>query len=395
MKTVLIVTSGFPLFKKEGINEFMLEFADSMAKEFNVLVLAPYSKGSKRYEEWGNLKIYRHNQFPFVNAELAYGNGIVNNIKKNPFLVFSIPFFFLLQILAIKKIVSLHKVDVIHAHWIIPQGVSSILYKKIFEKKIKIIATIHGSDFLDLNNWFFKKLKNWCLFNVDQITVVGAHIKEQIEKQQLKIPPVILAPMGISTIKFSPEKRDRKLHEELQIKGEFLLFVGNCIPEKGISELVLSMPNIIKAFPSAVLVVIGQGVLLEQLQTMAKQLGVAANIRFMGALASEKLPGYFASADAFILPSYSEGYSLVVREALSSETPVIVSDIETFNSGELSNLVFKLKKIEPNDIAEMVKSVLKGNDKLEEMKKKGRIYVQQNDDVSTVHRIYFHLVKSL
>ncbi len=225
--------------------------------------------------------------------------------------------------------------------------------------------------------------------------MVGAHIKEQIEKQQLKIPPVILAPMGISTIKFSPEKRDRKLHEELQIKGEFLLFVGNCIPEKGISELVLSMPNIIKTFPSAVLVVIGQGVLLEQLQTMAKQLGVAANIRFMGALASEKLPGYFASADAFILPSYSEGYSLVVREALSSETPVIVSDIETFNSGELSNLVFKLKKIEPNDIAEMVKSVLKGNDKLEEMKKKGRIYVQQNDDVSTVHRIYFHLVKSL
>ena len=67
---------------------FMLEFAQALSKDFEVFVLAPFSMRSKRSETMGNIQVYRHNQFPFVNAELAYGSGIVGNIKKNPLFEF-------------------------------------------------------------------------------------------------------------------------------------------------------------------------------------------------------------------------------------------------------------------------------------------------------------------
>lgn len=367
MKKILIVTSGFPLWKTEGLNVFMLEFAQAIAKNYEVFVLAPFSKKAKRVETIGNITVYRHNQFPFINAELAYGSGIVGNIKKNPLLLFAVPFYFILQVWAIRKIVKKHTIEIVNAHWIIPQGVTSVIYKKLFNRKIKIMSTVHGSDFNALNNFIGNAMKNFVLKNSNAITAVSQELCNGISAKGYK--NVHICPMGIDTTRFSPENKNAELRKRLGADNGFLLYVGGLIEGKGVRYLVSAMPEIVVEFPEIKLVMIGEGYLENELKILSETLGVEKNVLFAGIIPNADLPPYFATADIFILPSFSEGYSLVIREALACGTPVIATDLDVFKKDiPLYKNILTFSPRNSDDIADKIIAVLNINREEKEKK---------------------------
>ncbi|MBL4735700.1 MAG: glycosyltransferase [Flavobacteriales bacterium] len=395
MKKLLILTSAFPRWKDEGLDTFMLEYAHTMAENFEVFVLAPRSKGSKKNEVWGNLKICRHKQFPIINANLAYGNGILGNLKKNPLLFFVIPFYFFLQLFAIKRIVKKHDIAIIHAHWILPQGVTSVLYKKIFNAKIKILATIHGSDLLGVNNRIGNRLKKMVFGNIDGLSVVNEALKDGVRGLGAQ-NNVSVCPMGIDTARFSPAKRDPDLKKTLGISGEFLLYVGSCIETKGIRVLITAMPLLVKEFPTIKLVIIGEGYLQTEMVSLTRALEIQDNVTFLGSVPNKELPIYFATADVFVLPSFSEGYSLVVREALSCETLTITTDLPVFNDNSVLNeVLFKTKAGSHNDIADKAEYILKNKEQLASLRKKGREYAIESADWSAIGDKYTDILNHL
>ncbi len=95
------------------------------------------------------------------------------------------------------------------------------------------------------------------------------------------------------------------------------LYVGRLSPEKNL-ELLLEA---FRALPNLTLTIIGFGPLEETLKQQAPE-----NVTFLGAVDNAKLPAYYQGLDAFILPSKSETWGLVVEEALNNGCPVIVSD---------------------------------------------------------------------
>ncbi len=70
---------------------------------------------------------------------------------------------------------------------------------------------------------------------------------------------------------------------------------------------------------------IGAGASLPYLQTLAAELGVAAQVRFLGARHQEEIAALLAGYDLFVQPSRREGFGLTVAEALAAALPVIVS----------------------------------------------------------------------
>ena len=82
---------------------------------------------------------------------------IIPNLKKNKLLWIQVPFFILSEFLMMKKIIQKYKMETIHAHWIIPQGFIAVLYKKLFNPKLKIIITSHGGDIFGLQYLNFLK----------------------------------------------------------------------------------------------------------------------------------------------------------------------------------------------------------------------------------------------
>src|SRR5689334_20445178 len=95
-KNILVVTSSFPRWKGDFSGIFISKVCERLSSDFNIIVLAPQDKNSSSEEVWGNLKIYRHRQRITAGTGIAY--GIMNNLKKKPWLFFSVPSFFYFQI---------------------------------------------------------------------------------------------------------------------------------------------------------------------------------------------------------------------------------------------------------------------------------------------------------
>ncbi|HEX8390993.1 MAG TPA: glycosyltransferase, partial [Longimicrobium sp.] len=108
----------------------------------------------------------------------------------------------------------------------------------------------------------------------------------------------------------------------LQAGAAVFLFVGQLIPRKGVDTLLRAAAHA----PGATVVVAGNGPEGERLRALAAELGVADRVRFAGFVQPAELPGLFAAADAFVLPAHSEGWGVVVPEAMAAGLPVLATD---------------------------------------------------------------------
>lgn len=220
------------------------------------------------------------------------------------------------------------RISIIHAHWLLPQGLIAAIYKKIFNNNIKIICTSHGSDILALGGRISKILKRFVLNNVDQVTVVSRILRDEIMKIHIKNNlPVHIISMGVDDLLFSPQKYSMELKQKYQISGPFLLFVGRPSPEKGVEYCIDVMPHILVGFPDVKLLIVGCGFLEKKLKHQALTMGLEKNVIFIGSLKQKELSEFYATADIVLVPSTYEGYGLVAVESLLSKTCVVVSDI--------------------------------------------------------------------
>lgn len=390
---ILVLTSSYPKYKGDVNGNFIYELSTRLQKDFEIHVLAPIYKGALKKEIRDGIIIHRHKQFIYNNVELAYGSDILAKIKKNFLFLFVIPFYLYYQFWAIKKIIKYEKINIIHAHWLMPQGFIAVLYKILFNKKFKIIVTIHGADINSFNNYLGKKIKQFILKRIDKLTVVSNALKQKVIKLGY-LKEIYVYPMGVDTNLFSIEKKDISIRVKYTIKKEFLLFVGGLIERKGIKYLIQAMPLIIKEYPEAKLLVVGEGNLKNEMIALTKELNVEENIIFTGAIQHNDLPPYFATADLFILPSFSEGFGLVIIEALSCKTLTVTSNLSEIHDIISENKTgFYFERIDAKSISEKIISILKNKEKHEPIKETGRQHVIANFDWRIVKSNYYNLLK--
>ena len=152
MKTTLVLASTFPRWKNDTTPSFVYELSSRLAeKGSKIIVLAPHAYNSKKEEKMENLYIHRFQYFiPKKFQKLAYGAGIIPNAKSSFAAKLNIPFFLLSEYLATKKLINKYNPEIIHAHWLIPQGIISAYLKN---NKTKLIVSVHGSDLFPLKNY--------------------------------------------------------------------------------------------------------------------------------------------------------------------------------------------------------------------------------------------------
>ncbi len=95
--------------------------------------------------------------------------------------------------------------------------------------------------------------------------------------------------------------------------------------EKNIDRLIEAMPRVLAEVPAARLLVVGEGALREDLQLVAKKLGVDDRVALPGAVDAAGLAAAFNSAAVFCLPSSKEGFGIVFLEAWAAGMPVVGS----------------------------------------------------------------------
>lgn len=327
-KKILVTATTFPRWKNDSTPPFVFELERRIAKTYSTIILAPHYPGAKKEERWESLTIKRYRYFfPESLQKLCYGSGILTNLKKNKLLYVQVPFLLLSQFLISAWTIKKEKIDLIHAHWIIPQGLIAVFLKKLFN--VPYVVTVHGDDVLSFTSPLKKRLLFFCLNHCSACTVNSSATEKIVKHINNKISTSIV-PMGVDRKKFNPIKKDLDFKNEYAGEGKLILFVGRLVKKKGVGYLIRAMKMVVDKFPECVLLIIGDGAMSAELKTLVKINNLDKNIIFKGSVLHSELPVYFASADIVVGPSTSDGFEglgVVFIEALSSGTSVIASNV--------------------------------------------------------------------
>ena len=120
------------------------------------------------------------------------------------------------------------------------------------------------------------------------------------------------------------------------------------------------------------------------------------SVIFAGAITNEDLPQYYATADIFINPSYSEGFSLVFVEAIGSGTFTIGTDLPAISDIiEEGKTGFIVKQKDSKQIADKVKYILSNKLELLDMRVKSREIVIKKFDWNIISEIYKQILAGI
>lgn len=321
-KRVLVIASTYPRWKGDPEPAFVHTLCRNLDEQFDVHVLCPHSRGSATEEVMDGVTIHRFRYAPAVLESLISGGGIMGNLKTSPWKWLLVPFFLGGLCAGIFRALARVKPDLIHAHWIIPQGVALWLVSK-FRKLPPIVLTSHGSDLFGLQNPVLLKLKTRAILLAEQITVVSTSMLD--EAQRLKADPARLsvAPMGVDLDSFAPSADDT----DSRVAGR-VLFVGRLVANKGLCHLLSALALVCTSRPDAHLVIAGGGPELDNLQSQAKELGIEGKVTFLGPVRHEELPALYRQASLFVAPFIgAEGLGLVTLEAICCDCPALAGDV--------------------------------------------------------------------
>ena len=210
--------------------------------------------------------------------------------------------------------------DLTHAFFGIPCG--GIAWTR--RKELPYIVSLRGSDVPGFNERFafqyvFLSPIIRHIWRQARAVVANSAGLQDLAHRTDPMLPLHLIPNGIDTREFTlrADRNDGRI---------VLLTVARLIQRKGIDDLIQALPEVLKECPDLLVRIIGEGNMEEDLRTLARDLGVADHVEFLGYIRHEELPDRYAASDIFILPSRNEGMSNTVLEAMASGLPIITTD---------------------------------------------------------------------
>ncbi|WP_179953105.1 glycosyltransferase [Desulfobotulus mexicanus] len=125
-KRILCLTSTFPRWVQDSSAPFVLNLIHDLKKlGWQVDALAPHAPGAAIEEVLHDIPTRRFQYFwPPEQQTLCYRSGALINLRKQPSDYLKLPVFVLAQIAAVLKQLRRKKYDIIHSHWLLPQGFS-------------------------------------------------------------------------------------------------------------------------------------------------------------------------------------------------------------------------------------------------------------------------------
>lgn len=295
----------------------------------DVKTITPHTKGSLTKEVMDSVLIRRFRYLP-ETYEIIPNISIIEAVAKSrssfiKVLIMTIIFFIFTFFQCLKE-----KPDILHGHWAFPGGFIAFVMSTIFRKKF--IVTLHGPEIL-LNK--FRLLKRIVVFGLNKSVVVANsdYTKNLLIRMGVKNEKIIRINVSPD---FVDNPTDTQSVEQFRKKftdrsHKIILFVGRLVSFKGCEYLIRSMLEFrdLKVH----LVIVGDGILREQLQDLTKSLGLENKVTFFGGASREELGLLRNISDIFVCPSIvdsrgdTEGSSMVVLEAFKASLPVVASSV--------------------------------------------------------------------
>jgi len=331
---LLVLTSTFPRWAGDSEPAFVLDLSRRLRDWYSVLVLAPHGPKLKRREFLGGVEVVRFRYFFEPWERLAYQGGILAALKTRRWTALLLPLFLWSELMAAARLIRREPIALIHAHWLLPQGLLALIARRLAGRRVPVLCTSHGGDLYALRDPLSTALKRWALRRVDALSVVSRAMRETVLTLYRRVPVLEVVPMGVDLEgSFTPAP------ESTVQRTRTILFVGRLVEKKGLRFLLEAFARIQdeqhgqdQRHPWE-LHVVGAGPLRPELERLALRLGVAARVRFLGGVENRRLPDLYRRAVMAVFPFVvgsdgdREGFGLVVVEALGCGCPVIAGEV--------------------------------------------------------------------
>jgi N-acetyl-alpha-D-glucosaminyl L-malate synthase BshA len=219
------------------------------------------------------------------------------------------------------------QLDLIHVHYAIPHASAAYLAKQILKYKgihVPVITTLHGTDItLVGRDPSFEPVVTFSINESDGVTAVSESLREDTYSSFEILSNIEVIPNFIDLERFQKQPKE---HFKMAIcpHGEKLLMhTSNFRKVKRIEDIIRVFAKVQKQIPSKLLLV-GDGPERSGIEALCRDLGVAADVRFLGKL--DTIEEALSLADLFFLTSEKESFGLAALEAMACEVPVISSN---------------------------------------------------------------------
>jgi glycosyltransferase involved in cell wall biosynthesis len=199
-----------------------------------------------------------------------------------------------------------------------------------------IVHTLHGLAFHEYQprmlNWLFRNVKKTCAHLTDQFISVSSLISQTAINAGI-------APAEKFTTIYSGMELEWFLHatvDPAQIRRELGIppdapvvgKVARLFPLKGHAQLLEAAPEIVRRHPTVRFLLVGDGILQEELRKSAREKRILENFVFAGLMPRERIPDMISVMDVVVHTSLREGLARVLPQALAMGKPCVSFELD-------------------------------------------------------------------
>ncbi len=360
-KKILIASDNF-LPRWDGIAIFLVELIPRLSEKYDITLIVPDFGKLKPIDNFDSVKIIR-----VPTRKIKVGDFPIPNPKDDLILP------------------ELKKADLVFCQTIGPVGLRVIdLANKNNKKVVSYIHSIEWELITRAIGFSFFKQTSFSIAKsfvrntykkVNLLILPSQGVSELFTWHQIETPKEVVH-LGVDTERFVAAKDKEKAKENIGLAKDALVigFHGRIGREKDLLTLLRAFILIKKKYPSAILLIVGDGV-----ESIKKKLSNVAGVVLPGST-SNVVP-YLQAMDVYCLTSLTETTSLSTLEAMSCEVPVVVNKVGFVKDyvKEKKNGLFFVAK-DSYDLSKQIQLLIKDEDLREKLSKAARKLVEKEFD---------------
>jgi N-acetyl-alpha-D-glucosaminyl L-malate synthase BshA len=220
--------------------------------------------------------------------------------------------------------------DIVHAHYAVPHAAAAYLGRQILGATgtaavPRVMTTLHGTDItLVGSDRSYSETIAFCIQQSDGVTAVSDSLRADTLRELRVTCDIRVIPNFLDCGEYR-RRETGTLRATLAPNGEKLLIhVSNFRPVKRVAAVVEIFAAVRRRIASRLLMV-GDGPDMPEASRLARALGVADDVEFLGE--QDHVVRLLSAADVFLLPSAQESFGLAALEAMACEVPVVASRV--------------------------------------------------------------------
>ncbi|MBX7142861.1 MAG: glycosyltransferase family 4 protein [Oligoflexia bacterium] len=321
---ITLLTSSFPRHADDDAGIFIARLAQAYSKVgHSGFIVVPRDADEPLDANFEGFIVKRFAYGIFSKGALAFGAGMMPNLRRNPALIFQAPG--LVWQMARTALRNTQNISIIHANWTLPLLAAFLVHTR---SKLPYIATVRGEDLRLLQNPFARAILRPAYERAQAITSVNEEFCTQLKSYfPRKAASIFFIPNGVELQSTTAQEKEAFASKYKLPPKKLLLFLGTLIPRKAVEVLIEALK--IPALSDFHLALCGRAedaLYLERLRGIAAD--VKQRVHFTGPIAPREVPAALGAASYYVTASQFEGRPNSVLEALAAGKIVLASSIK-------------------------------------------------------------------